>query len=149
MAAAPLRTAFSAAALLPRLAAPQTSASATAAVSASLTSTIVSSSLISLRTFRAASLFARQIAATPYLPAFSIAFPSISSFLEGIWESVLRAVPKKKTSHMKKRHRQMAGKALRDVKALCQCPACGRTKRQHHVCPHCMESIREMLKKST
>ncbi|KAK0707003.1 hypothetical protein B0T26DRAFT_621885, partial [Lasiosphaeria miniovina] len=61
----------------------------------------------------------------------------IPSLLEDIWESVLRAVPKKKTSHMKKRHRQMAGKALKDVTALCKCPACGQIKRMHYLCPSC------------
>jgi len=33
----------------------------------------------------------------------------------------LKAVPKKKTSHMKKRTRQMAGKGLKDVTALNKC----------------------------
>ncbi|KAI9706287.1 MAG: hypothetical protein M1820_004862 [Bogoriella megaspora] len=42
----------------------------------------------------------------------------ISSTLRDIWDSVLRAVPKKKTTHSKKRHRQMAGKALKDTTAL-------------------------------
>ncbi|KAI1491957.1 meiotic recombination protein rec14 [Biscogniauxia mediterranea] len=64
------------------------------------------------------------------LPRFSPLFPSISSLaiaipaaisnipsiLGDIWEGILRAVPKSKTSHMKKRHRQMAGKALKDSK---------------------------------
>ncbi|KAK3361043.1 hypothetical protein B0T24DRAFT_539738 [Lasiosphaeria ovina] len=75
------------------------------------------------------------------LPAsFQLGFPSIPSMLEDIWESVLRAVPKKKTSHMKKRHRQMAGKALKDVTALCKCPACGQIKRMHYLCPSCAMS---------
>ncbi|OAL36915.1 hypothetical protein AYO20_03684 [Fonsecaea nubica] len=50
----------------------------------------------------------------------SVAIPSIATsipgFLSDIWEGILRAVPKKKTSHMKKRHRQLAGKALKDSK---------------------------------
>jgi large subunit ribosomal protein L32 len=71
---------------------------------------------------------------------FHLGLPSIPSLLDDIWESVLRAVPKKKTSHMKKRHRQMAGKALKDVNSLCKCPACGEIKRMHHLCPHCTES---------
>ncbi|EED20312.1 meiotic recombination protein Ski8/Rec14, putative [Talaromyces stipitatus ATCC 10500] len=64
----------------------------------------------------------------------------IPSFLAGLWESVLRAVPKKKTSHMKKRHRQMAGKALKDVKSLSKCPGCGETKRSHVLCPTCVKA---------
>ncbi len=71
---------------------------------------------------------------------FQLSLPSIPSILEDIWESILRAVPKKKTSHMKKRHRQMAGKALKDVNSLCKCPACGEVKRMHHLCPHCTKS---------
>ena len=75
------------------------------------------------------------------LPAgFQLGLPSIPSLLEGIWEGILKAVPKKKTSHMKKRHRQMAGKALKDVTSLCKCPACGELKRMHHLCPNCMSS---------
>ncbi|CAK7213007.1 hypothetical protein SCUCBS95973_001653 [Sporothrix curviconia] len=143
-AVAPFRTAISA----PRFFSPPAS-SALASVSASLTSSLTSSALISSRTVRIASLFAHRLAATtPVLPAISLSLPSLPSLLGDIWESILRAVPKKKTSHSKKRHRQMAGKALKDVNSLCKCPACGRTKRMHHMCPHCMESIREMLKKN-
>jgi ribosomal protein L32 len=63
---------------------------------------------------------------------------NIPDILSDIWDSVLRAVPKKKTSHMKKRHRQMAGKALKDVKNLNTCPACGQIKRSHVLCQHCV-----------
>jgi ribosomal protein L32 len=59
--------------------------------------------------------------------------------LEGIWESILRAVPKKKTSHMKQRSRRMAGKALKDVTALNKCSACGHVKRAHLLCPYCVK----------
>jgi len=87
---------------------------------------------------------------TPFVPALGWSIPSsmqlslpvlpsLPSILEGIWESILRAVPKKKTSHAKKRHRQMAGKALKDVNSLCKCPACGSLKRMHHLCPYCMK----------
>lgn len=83
----------------------------------------------------------------PFLPRYSLAIPAISlnlpsipDILEGIWEGILKAVPKKKTSHSKKRHRQMAGKALKDVNSLCKCPVCGGTKRMHHLCESCMNS---------
>lgn len=69
--------------------------------------------------------------------AFSLSIPGV---LSDIWDSVLKAVPKKKTSHMKKRHRQMAGKALKDVKNLNTCSGCGQVKRAHVLCPHCVES---------
>ncbi|KAF7194675.1 putative 54S ribosomal protein L32, mitochondrial [Pseudocercospora fuligena] len=77
---------------------------------------------------------------SPLLPA---ALAPIPSLLGQLWEGVLRAVPKKKTSHMKKRHRQMAGKALKDVTALNKCSACGRTKRAHVLCPYCVNSIKQ------
>jgi large subunit ribosomal protein L32 len=39
---------------------------------------------------------------------------------------------------MKKRHRQMAGKALKDVTSLNKCSACGNVKRAHFLCPYCV-----------
>ncbi|OJJ49521.1 hypothetical protein ASPZODRAFT_127995 [Penicilliopsis zonata CBS 506.65] len=68
---------------------------------------------------------------------------TIPGLLSDIWDSILRAVPKKKTSHMKKRHRQMAGKALKDVKNLNTCPGCGQIKRAHVLCPHCVSDIKK------
>ncbi|THC98212.1 hypothetical protein EYZ11_002294 [Aspergillus tanneri] len=77
------------------------------------------------------------------------AFPlNIPGLLSGIWDSVLRAVPKKKTSHMKKRHRQMAGKGLKDLKSLNTCPGCGQMKRAHFLCPHCVENIKKQWKQT-
>ena len=64
---------------------------------------------------------------------------NISSILQEIWDSILRAVPKKKTSHSKTRSRQMAGKALKDVTALNKCSACGNVKRAHLLCPYCVQ----------
>ncbi|KAK5937714.1 Ski complex subunit Rec14 [Knufia obscura] len=86
--------------------------------------------------------------ARPALPLLStLTLPSISiqipGFLSDIWEGVLRAVPKKKTSHMKKRHRQLAGKALKDVKSINTCPGCGRPKKAHFLCPYCVAEIKQ------
>ncbi|KAK4115822.1 hypothetical protein N656DRAFT_775802 [Canariomyces notabilis] len=88
-------------------------------------------------------LFPSIVLAIPV--GFQLGLPSIPSLLGDIWESILKAVPKKKTSHMKKRHRQMAGKALKDVNSLCKCPACGETKRMHYLCPHCATKLRNMM----
>lgn len=66
---------------------------------------------------------------------------TIPGLLSDIWDSVLRAVPKKKVSHMKRRHRQMAGKALKDVKNLNTCSGCGQVKRAHVLCPHCVAGM--------
>lgn len=49
------------------------------------------------------------------------------------------------TVQRKKRHRQMAGKALKDITALNRCSACGRLKRAHVLCPHCVLSIKQWL----
>ncbi|CAI7582653.1 unnamed protein product [Penicillium glandicola] len=83
--------------------------------------------------------------ATRFLQPVSISL-NIPSLLSDLWDSVLRAVPKKKTSHMKKRHRQMAGKALKDVKSLNRCPGCGQIKRAHLLCPTCVKDIKESWK---
>lgn len=69
------------------------------------------------------------------------AIAGVAGVLSGLWESILRAVPKKKTSHMKKRHRQMAGKALKDVSEVVKCPGCGRPKRAHILCPYCIQCM--------
>jgi len=92
---------------------------------------------------RFTTLYSRQLS-HPTLPSFTFAIPSaiqlnVPGLLERIWESILWAVPKKKTSHMKKRHRQMAGKALKDVTALNKCSACGHVKRAHLLCPYCVK----------
>jgi large subunit ribosomal protein L32 len=81
-------------------------------------------------------------------PFAALAIPSLSlpSFpsLWDIWEGVLKAVPKKKTSHMKKRHRFMAGKAIKEITALNRCSACGRVKRAHILCPFCVNSTLDL-----
>ncbi|KAF2809505.1 uncharacterized protein BDZ99DRAFT_443818 [Mytilinidion resinicola] len=81
------------------------------------------------------------------IPISLASVASIPSLLGDIWESVLRAVPKKKTSHMKKRHRFMAGKGLKDVTALNRCSGCGNIKLANHLCPYCVESIKQYFKR--
>lgn len=82
------------------------------------------------------------------LPAVTVSL-TVPGFLSDIWESILRAVPKKKTSHMKKRHRQMAGKALKDVKNLRTCPGCGQMKRSHILCSHCVKGMLSIVGRSS
>ncbi|KAI1432148.1 hypothetical protein GGR50DRAFT_675922 [Xylaria sp. CBS 124048] len=101
--------------------------------------------------FRSAIISPQQSRQTPFpsIPTLAIAIPaaisSIPSLLGDIWDGILRAVPKKKTSHMKKRHRQMAGKALKDVLNLNKCPACGGPKKMHTLCPSCTTRLSGML----
>ncbi|KAI1445711.1 hypothetical protein F5Y02DRAFT_385098 [Annulohypoxylon stygium] len=103
--------------------------------------------------FRSTVLYTKQSRQSPLplLPELAIAIPAaisrIPELLGDIWEGILRAVPKKKTSHMKKRHRQMAGKALRDVTSLNRCPACGKVKKMHTLCSSCMMHVGGMLEK--
>ncbi|OAV86834.1 hypothetical protein PTTG_07472 [Puccinia triticina 1-1 BBBD Race 1] len=49
---------------------------------------------------------------------------------------LLKAVPKKKVSHSRKRMRS-AHKGLQPNLSLGVCPACGEPKRQHFLCLHC------------
>jgi ribosomal protein L32 len=91
------------------------------------------------------SFLGRQSVIPKWLPALAAATPGVSlnipSLLEDIWEGILRAVPKNKVSHSRKRHRQMAGKALKDVNHLVKCPGCGAPKRMHRLCSHCLEGM--------
>lgn len=73
----------------------------------------------------------------PFAIPLAIHF-SLPSILSELWESILWAVPKKKTSHRKKRQRFLAGKALKDVTNLNTCSACGNVKRAHLLCPYCI-----------
>ena len=66
-------------------------------------------------------------------------YSSLSCLWALLWDPFLRAVPKKKTSHRKKRQRFLAGKALKDVINLNTCSACGNVKRAHLLCPYCIE----------
>src|SRR5438552_1561612 len=92
----------------------------------------------------------------PLAPCLSIAshFPSLRFTLPpiitsivpiatGLWDSILRAVPKKKTSHSKKRKRQLVGKALEDKTNLTRCEACGDSKLLHTLCASCVKSIQK------
>lgn len=64
---------------------------------------------------------------------------NIPPILSGLWESILRAVPKQRTSHRKIRQRTLAGKAQKDVVSLNKCSACGTIKRAHLLCPFCVK----------
>jgi large subunit ribosomal protein L32 len=80
----------------------------------------------------------------PTIPSLGLSFPAISSILPifaGLWDSILRAVPKKKTTHAQKRKRQLVGKALQDKKNLTRCDACGDWKLLHTLCESCVKSI--------
>ncbi|KAK5190812.1 Ski complex subunit Rec14 [Exophiala xenobiotica] len=117
-----------------------------------LTAAAASTSLSSLFLRRTATRFSTALqswSSRPLLSA-SIAIPAIAINIPGlvadIWEGILKAVPKKKTSHRKKRQRQLAGKALKDVKAVVECPGCGRPKKAHTLCPYCVSEIYESWK---
>ncbi|KAI8934157.1 hypothetical protein NX059_008910 [Plenodomus lindquistii] len=74
----------------------------------------------------------------------SLSLPAIPS-LADIWDGILNAVPKKKTSYRKKRQRFMAGKGLKDITALNRCSGCGRIKRMHLLCPYCVDAIKTSI----
>lgn len=56
--------------------------------------------------------------------------------LNTIWDGLLWAVPKKRTSHSKKRMR-MAHKYLKPKHHYQTCPCCQNLKLQHMLCGHC------------
>lgn len=92
---------------------------------------------------RTALTVSRQIT-SKMLVQFPLALPisltlTVPPIFFGLWESILRAVPKKKTSHRKKRQRFMAGNALKDLSSLNKCSACGNVKRAHLLCPYCVK----------
>ena len=91
----------------------------------------------------------RPVAALLFTPTLSqpiFTIPSPSSLLGTLWESILRAVPKKKTSHSKKRMRA-SNKGLEDRKTV-GCPGCGRQKLPHHLCAHCFVEMRKEWKQN-
>ena len=103
--------------------------------------------------FRTMSVFSQHLG-VPILSFPTLTIPSaihlnIPSLLSDIWESILRAVPKKKTSHRKKRQRFMAGKGLKDVESLNKCSACGNIKRAHLLCPYCVRGGVDLLSLNT
>jgi len=77
-------------------------------------------------------------------PSLRFAIPSITvliPIITSIWDSILRAVPKKKTTHSRKRKRQLVGKGLDDKTNLTRCEACGEWKLLHTLCGSCVKSI--------
>lgn len=84
------------------------------------------------------------------IPSLRFTLPAITSIIPiitGIWDSILLAVPKKKTSHSKKRKRQLVGKALQDKTNLTRCEACGDWKLLHTLCMSCVKSIQKDWRK--
>ncbi|KAJ1919313.1 hypothetical protein H4219_002075 [Mycoemilia scoparia] len=63
-------------------------------------------------------------------------------------ESILRAAPKQRTSHSKKRMRA-SNKGLKNKKDIVPCRSCGRSKLSAHICPHCYKDIRTTMKSLT
>ncbi|KAA8911946.1 hypothetical protein TRICI_003632 [Trichomonascus ciferrii] len=60
-------------------------------------------------------------------------------------DGLVNAVPKKKTSHRKKRQRQLAGKKqIHPLNNLNRCPSCGNYKRAHTLCMHCVSQIQRL-----
>ncbi|KAI8874452.1 hypothetical protein GQ42DRAFT_116129, partial [Ramicandelaber brevisporus] len=58
---------------------------------------------------------------------------------------ILLAVPKKRTTHRKKRMRS-TNKGLKNRKDIVPCPGCGAPKLEHRVCGKCFVSVRQRLR---
>ncbi|KAK9763086.1 hypothetical protein K7432_010565 [Basidiobolus ranarum] len=67
-----------------------------------------------------------------------------SQIIGDLLGSILWAVPKKKTSHSKKRMRA-SNKALKNITNIMRCHSCGRPKLMHHICKYCYKDIRKKL----
>jgi len=83
-------------------------------------------------------------AVEPIIPKFPRSV-SVSISLEWpwSWSGLLRAVPKQRSSHQKKRQRQLAGNnQQKPLHNLNRCPACGHVKRAHTLCMNCVQGIR-------
>jgi len=74
-------------------------------------------------------------------------FNQLSSLfgLRELLESILWAVPKKKTSHSKKGMR-LSNKGLKNITSIETCPACERPKRMHHLCLYCYRQLKYQFK---
>lgn len=61
---------------------------------------------------------------------------------------ILKAAPKKKVSHMKRRQKLYAPgrKQVKLNNNLNRCPACGHYKRSHFLCMHCVGEIKKFWK---
>lgn len=78
--------------------------------------------------------------------------PRLSDIIPWPWSrsaeadtSVLEAAPKKRTSHQKKRQRQLAGNnQQRPLRNINRCPSCGHYKRAHTLCMHCVQEIQRV-----
>ena len=79
-----------------------------------------------------------------YNAALSNPIHDVSCELNTIWDGFLWAVPKKRTSHSKKRMR-MAHKYLKPKHHYQTCPRCQNLKLQHMLCGHC---FRETMKRT-
>ena len=64
----------------------------------------------------------------------------ISPLIE-IFEGILMAAPKRKTTHKQKRNR-MKLKWLKPMKNIQKCPYCGSEKYMHHLCRKCLTALR-------
>ncbi|KAJ1723352.1 hypothetical protein LPJ53_002300 [Coemansia erecta] len=85
---------------------------------------------------------APAVARTRALSAVGVGLGLIGDILS---EMILRAVPKQRTSHSKKRKR-MAGKGLKNRQDLVPCTGCGRPKMLAHICMNCYHDIKKKLK---
>ncbi|KAJ2401292.1 hypothetical protein GGI23_001492 [Coemansia sp. RSA 2559] len=60
-------------------------------------------------------------------------------------QAILRAVPKQRTSHSKKRMR-MSNKGLKNRKDIVPCSGCGSPKLISQICPTCYKDIKHTLR---
>ncbi|KAL3893985.1 MAG: hypothetical protein SGCHY_005530 [Lobulomycetales sp.] len=65
---------------------------------------------------------------------------TLQGILHELWDGLLWAAPKKRTTHSKKRKR-MAGKWPKPLLNLRPCPFCGSTQLMGHACRECLKKL--------
>ncbi|CDR45697.1 CYFA0S19e01948g1_1 [Cyberlindnera fabianii] len=97
---------------------------------------------------------------TPSTPSTRVLSPELQQRLQDYLDNrsveesffidngLLKAVPKKKVSHQRKRTKQLKStlKQLPILHHLNRCPSCGHTKRANTLCMHCVSQIKNVWK---
>lgn len=111
---------------------------------ATSTRTTLSSALASLfpsGLFPAASL---APSAAPVGLAGALEAPLDEGVVPG-WDGLLLAVPKRRTSHSKKRLRQTHKTLSRNRRHVVACSTCGKNRLMHHLCLHCLRRLKDAM----
>ncbi|KAJ2884130.1 hypothetical protein IWW38_005461 [Coemansia aciculifera] len=103
---------------------------------------LVRATVVPRRSYTLASTIGLAAVQSPLRASLGVGLGLLGDMLR---EMILRAVPKQRTSHSKKRKR-MATKGLKNRHDLVPCAGCGRPKLTAHICLNCYHDIKRKLK---